>query len=131
MLTAGGAKVGSGEVTFSEEGAAAGEAAAGSGRRVSCEERLAVAEAMDGPSRGELMTDAATTGSCKPGEVIGMITSVKGHSRAVGSGSRRVIRALIGTSTSSGTSEVEPFWRGGSSPLETSTTTGCEKRECN
>jgi hypothetical protein len=87
MLTAGGAKVGSGEVTFSEEGATADEVAVGSGRRVSCEERLAVAEAMDGPSRGELMTDAATTGSCKPGEVTGTLISVEGPSRAIGSGS--------------------------------------------
>jgi hypothetical protein len=116
---------------LSAEGAAADEAAVGSGRCVSYEERLAVAEVMDGPSREELMTDAATTGSCKSGEVTGTLISVEGPSRAVGSGSRSIIRALIGTSTSSGTSEAESFWCGGSSPLETSMTTGCKKRECN
>jgi hypothetical protein len=36
MLTAGEAKVGSGGITFSEEGAAADEAAVDSGRHVSC-----------------------------------------------------------------------------------------------
>jgi hypothetical protein len=76
------------------------------------------------------MTDAATTGSYKPGEVTGTLTSVEGPSRAVASGSRRVIRALMGTSTSSGASATESFWRGGSSPLETSTTTGYKEKEC-
>jgi hypothetical protein len=90
-----------------------------------------MAEAVDGSSRGELMTDAAMTGPCKPGEVTGTLTSVEGLSRAVASGSRRVIRALMGTSTSSRTSEAESFWRGSSSPLETSTTTGCKEREYN
>jgi hypothetical protein len=106
-LTAGEVKVGSGGVTFSEEEAAADEAAVGSGRRVSCEERLALAEAIDGLSREELMTDAATIGSYRPGEVTGASISVEGPSRAIGSGSRRVIRALTGTSTSSGTSKAE------------------------
>jgi hypothetical protein len=95
-LTAGEAKVGSGGITFSEEGAAADETVVGSGRHVSCAERLVVAEALDGSSRGELMIDAATTGSCKPGEVTGTLTSVEGPSRAVALGSRRVIRALMG-----------------------------------
>jgi hypothetical protein len=40
-----------------------------------------------------------------------------------------VIRALMGTSTSSGTSKAKPCWCGGSSPLETSTTTGCRGKE--
>jgi hypothetical protein len=130
-LTAGQAKVGSGGITFSEEGAAADEIAVGSRRHVSRAERLAVAEAMDGSSRGELVIDAATTGSCKPGEVTGTLTSVEGPSRTVVLGSRRVIRALMGTSTSFGTSEAESLWCGGSSPLETSTTMGCREREYN
>jgi hypothetical protein len=90
-----------------------------------------VAEATAGLSREEPMIDAATTGSCRSCGVTGASISVEGPSRAVGSGSRRVIRALIGTSTSSGTSEAGSFWHGGSSSLETSTTTGCKKRKCN
>lgn len=128
MLTAGEE---SGGVTFSEEGVAADETIVGSGRHVSRAERLAVAKAVDGSSRGELVIDAATTGSCKPSEVTGTSTSVEGPSRTVVSESWRVIRALMGTSTSSGTSEAESFWRGGSSPLEMSTTTGCREKEYN
>jgi hypothetical protein len=108
-LTAGEAKDESGGITFSKEGAAADETAVGSGRRVSCIEGLAVAKAVDGSSRGELVIDAATTGSCKPSEVTGTSTSIEGPSRTIVSGSRRVIRALIGTSTSSGISDAESF----------------------
>jgi hypothetical protein len=121
----------SGGATSSEEGATADEIAVGSGRCVSRAGRSAVAKAMDGPSRGGLMIDAVTTGSCEPGEVAGMSTNAEGPSRTVVSGSRRVIKALMDTSTSSGTSKAKSCWRGSSSPLETSTTTGCRVKECN
>jgi hypothetical protein len=90
-----------------------------------------VAEVVDGPSREGLTSDAVTTSSYEPGEAAGTSTDAEGPSRTVASGSRRVIRALMGTSTSSDTSKAEPCWRGGSSPLETSTTTGCRGKECN
>jgi hypothetical protein len=111
--------------------ATADETAVGSGRCVSRAERSAVAKAVDGPSRGELTMDAVTTGSCEPGEVTATSTSAEGPSRTVASGLQRVIKALMGASTSSGTSEAKSFWRGGSSPLDTSTTTGCRGKEYN
>jgi hypothetical protein len=119
----------SGGVTSLEEGAIADETTVGSGRSVSRAERSVVVKTVDGPSRGELVIEVATIGSHESDEVTGTSTSVEGLSRTVASGSRRVIRALTGASTSSGTSEAESFWRGGSSPLETSTTTGCRGRE--
>jgi hypothetical protein len=119
----------SGGVTSSEEGVIADETTVGSGRCVSRAERLVVVKAVDGPSRGELVIDAATTGSRESSEVTGTSTSVEGPSRTVVSGSRRVIRALMGASTSSGTSEAESFWHGGSSPLEMSMTMDCRGRE--
>jgi hypothetical protein len=121
----------SGGATSPEEGATANEIAVGSARCVSRAGRSAVAKAVDGPSKGGLTIDAVTTGSCEPGEAAGMSTDAEGPSRTVASGSRRVIKALMGTSTSSGTSKDKPCWRGGSSPLETSTTTGCRRKECN
>jgi hypothetical protein len=121
----------SGGATSSEEGATADEIAVGCGRCVSRAGRSAVAKAVDGPSRGGLTIDAVTTGSCEPGEVIGTLTSTEGPSRTITSGSRRVIKALMGASMSSGTSEAKSFWRGGSSPLETSTMTGCRGKEYN
>jgi hypothetical protein len=75
--------------------------------------------------------DAATTGSRGPGEATGTSTDAEGPSRFATPGSRRVIRALLGASTSFGTSEDEPFWHGGSSPLETSTTAGYRERGYN
>jgi hypothetical protein len=115
----------------SEEGAIADEIAVGSAGCVSHAGRSAVAKAVDGPSRGGLTIDAVTTGSYEPGEVAGTSTDAEGPSRTIASGSRRVIKALMGTSTSSGTSKAKPCWRGGSFPLETSTTTGCRGKECN
>jgi hypothetical protein len=120
----------SGGATSPEEGAIVDEMAVGSARCVSRARRPAVAKAVDDPSRGGLTIDAVTTGPCEPGEAAGTSTDAEGPSRTVASGSRRVIRALMGTSTSSGTSEAKPCWRGGSSPLETSTTTGCRGKEC-
>jgi hypothetical protein len=90
-----------------------------------------VAKAVDGPSRGGLTIDAVTTGSCEPGDAAGTSANAERPSRTVASGSRRVIKALMGTSTSSGASKAKPCWRGGSSPLETFTTTGCRGKECN
>jgi hypothetical protein len=119
----------SGGATSSEEGATAVGATVGSSRRVSHAERSAVVKTVDGPSRGELVIDVVTIGSCESDEVIETSTSVEGLSRTVASGSRRVIKALTGASTPSGTPEAESFWRGGSSPLETSTTTGYRGRE--
>jgi hypothetical protein len=114
----------SGGVISLEEGATADETTVGSGRCVSRVERSVVVKTVDGPSRGELVIDVVTIGSRASDEVIGTSTSVEGLSTTVASGSRRVIRALTGVSTSSGTSEAE-----GSSPLETSTTMGCRGRE--
>jgi hypothetical protein len=116
--------------TSPEEGATADEIVVGSARCVSRTGRSTVVKTVDGPSRGGLTSDAVTTGSCEPGEAAGTSTDAEGPSRTVASGSRRVIRALMGTSTSSGTSKAKPCWRGGSSPLETSTTTGCRGKEC-
>jgi hypothetical protein len=121
----------SGGATPPEEGATADEVTVGSGRCVSHAGRSAEAKAVDGPSRGGLTIDAVTSCSCEPDEVIGTSTSTEGPSRIATPGSRRVIKALMGASTSSGTSEDKSFWRGGSSPLETSTTTGCRGREYN
>jgi hypothetical protein len=91
----------------------------------------AVAEAVDYPSRQGPIRDAATTGSRGPGEATGTSTDAEGPSRTAAPGSRRVIKALMGASTSFGTSEDEPFWHGGSSPLETSTTAGYRGRGYN
>jgi hypothetical protein len=129
-LTTGEAKVGSQGVTFSERGVAADEAAVGSGRRVPFEGRLVVAEVTAGLSKEELMIDAATIGSGRLCGMTGVSISAEGLSRAVRRGSRRVTRALTGASTSSGTSKAESFWHGGSSLLQMSTTTGCEKSKC-
>jgi hypothetical protein len=118
-----------GGVTSLEEGATADETTIGSGRSVSRAERSVVVKTVDGPSRGELVIDVAMIGSRESDEVTGTSTSVEVLSRTIASGSRRVIRALTGASTSSGITEVESLWRGGSSPLETSTTTGCRGRE--
>jgi hypothetical protein len=118
-----------GGVTSLEEGATDDETTVGFGRCVSRAERLVVVKTVDGPSRGVLVIDVATIGSRESDEVTGISTSVEGLSRTVASGSRRVIRALTGASTSSGASEAESFWRGGSSPLETSTMMGCRGRE--
>jgi hypothetical protein len=117
------------EIAVGSAGATTDEIAVGSAGCVSHAGRSAVAEAVDDPSREGLTRDAVTTGSCEPGEAAGTSTDAEGPSRIVASGSRRVIRALMGTSTSSGTSKAEPCWRGGSSPLETSTTTGCRGKE--
>jgi hypothetical protein len=117
--------------TSPKEGATADEIAVGSARCVSRAGRSAVVKAVDGPSRGGLTSDAVTTGSYEPGEAAETSTDAEGPSRTVASGSRRVIRALMGTPTSSGISKAKPCWRGGSSPLETSTTTGCRGKERN
>jgi hypothetical protein len=114
--TADGAAVGFTEAT-------ADEMAIGSAERTSRAGESAIAEAGEGPSRQEPTT-------CRPGEAAGAAANAEGSSKFVAPGSRRVIRALMGASTSSGTSEDEPFWHGGSSPLETSTTAGYKKREC-
>jgi hypothetical protein len=108
------------EIAVGPAGATADEIVVGSAGCVSRAGRSAVAEAVDGPSREGLTSDAVTTGSS---------TDAEGPSGTVASGSRRVIRALMGTSTSSGASKAKPCWRGGSSPLETSTTTGCRGKE--
>jgi hypothetical protein len=102
----------SGGATSLEEGATADEIAVGSGRCVSRAGRSAVAKAVDGPSRGGLTIDAVMTGSCEPGEATGTSTNAEGPSRTVTSGSRRVIKALMGMSTSSGTSKAKSCWRG-------------------
>jgi hypothetical protein len=118
-----------GGVTSLEEGATADETTVGSGRSVSLAEKSVVVRTVDGPSRGELVINVATIDSHESNEVTGTSASVEVLSRTIASGSRRVIRALTGASTSSGTCEAESFWRGCSSPLETSTTTGCRGRE--
>jgi hypothetical protein len=99
----------SGGATSSEEGATADEIAVSSNRCASRAGRSAVAKAVDGPSKGELVIDVVTIGSRESDEAIGTSTSLEGLSRTVTSGSRRVIRALTGTSTSSGTPEAESF----------------------
>jgi hypothetical protein len=114
--TADGAAVGFTEAT-------ADEMAIGSVERTSRAGDSTIAEAGEGPSRQEPTT-------CRPSEAAGVAADAEGPSKSVTPGLRRVIRALMGTSTSSGTSEDEPFWHGGSSPLETSTTAGYRKREC-
>jgi hypothetical protein len=98
-----------GGVTSLEEGATADETTVGSGMCVPHAEKSVVVKAVDGPSRGELVIDVATIGSRESGEVTGTSTSIEGLSRTVASGSQRVIRALTGASTSSGTSEAESF----------------------
>jgi hypothetical protein len=112
-----------------EEEATADEVAVGSAGCVSRAGRLAVTEAMDGLSIEGLTRDEVTTSSCEPGKAAGTSADAEGSSRIAARGSRRVIKALMGTSTSSGTSEDEPFWHRGSSPLEMSTTAGCRGRE--
>jgi hypothetical protein len=88
-----------------------------------------VVKIVDGPTWRELVINVAMIGSRESDEVTGTSASIEGLTRTAASGSRRVIRALTGVSTSSGTSEAESFWREGSSPLETSTTAGCRGRE--
>jgi hypothetical protein len=89
----------------------------------------AVAEAVEGPSKRGPAGDEDTIGACGLGEAAGTTADAEGSSKVIAPGSRRVIRALIGTFTSSGAPEDEPFWHGGSSSLETSTTAGCKRRE--
>jgi hypothetical protein len=89
----------------------------------------AVAEAVEGPSKQGPAGDEDTIGACGLGEAAGTTADAEGSSKVVAPGPRRVIRALIGAFTSSGAPEDEPFWHGGSSPLETSTTAGCKRRE--
>jgi hypothetical protein len=127
----------------SEEAATAGETADGSAGATADETAIgptggtsraggsAIAEAVDDPSRQRPMRDAASTGSRGPGEATGTSTDAEGLARFAAPGSRRVIRALLGASTSFGTSKDEPFWHGGSSPLETSTTAGYRGRGYN
>jgi hypothetical protein len=103
--------------------------AVGSAGRASRAGESAVAEAVEGSSKQGPTGDEVTTGACGPGEAAGTTADAEGSSKIVAPGSRRVIKALMGASTSSGTSEDEPFWHGGSSPLETSTTAGYERRE--
>jgi hypothetical protein len=116
-------------VAVGPTGATPDAMAIGSTERTSCAGELAVAEAGEGPSRQGPTRDVVTTGACRPGEAAGTTADAEGSSKIVAPGSRRVIKVLIGTSTSSGTSEDEPFWHGGSSPLETSTTAGYKRRE--
>jgi hypothetical protein len=89
----------------------------------------AVVEAVEGPSRQGPAGDEVTIGACGLGEAAEATADAEGSSKVVAPGSRRAIRALIGAFTSSGASEDEPFWHGGSSPLETCTTAGCKGRE--
>jgi hypothetical protein len=109
-------------VAVSSPEATADEMAIGSVERTSRAKESAIAGAGEGPSR-----QGPTT--CRPGEAAGAAADTEGPSKFVTPGSRRVIKALMGASTSSGASEDEPFWHGGSSPLETSTTAGYKKRE--
>jgi hypothetical protein len=120
--TADGAAVGSTEAT-------ADEMAIGSAGRTSRTGESAIAEAGEGPSKQGPTRGIVATGACRPGEAVRTAVDAEGSSKIVAPGSRRVIKALMGASTSSGTSEEEPFWHGGSSPLETSTTAGYKKRE--
>jgi hypothetical protein len=113
----------------SSTGATADEMAIGSAGRTSRAGESAVAEAGEGPSRQGPTRGVVMVGACRPGEAAGTTVDAEGSSKIVAPGSRRVIKALMGASTSSGTSEDEPFWHGGSSPLETSTTAGYKKRE--
>jgi hypothetical protein len=89
----------------------------------------AVVEAVEGPSKQGPAGDKVTIGACGLGEAAGTTADAEGSSKVVAPGSRRAIRALIGAFASSGASEDEPFWHGGSSPLETSTTAGCKRRK--
>jgi hypothetical protein len=91
---------------------------------------LAVAEAAEGPSKQGPAGDEVTIGACGLGKAAGTTVDAEGSSKVVAPGPRRANRALIGAFTSSGASEDEPFWYGGSSSLETSTTAGCRRREC-
>jgi hypothetical protein len=68
-----------------------------------------VAEAVEGPSRQGPAGDEVTIGACGLGEAAGTTVDVEGSSKVVAPGSRKVIKALIGAFTSSGTSEDEPF----------------------
>jgi hypothetical protein len=87
-------------VSFTE--ATADEMAIGSAERTSRAGESAIAEAGEGPSRQEPTT-------CRPGEAAGAAADAEGPSKFDAPGSRRVIRAMMGASTSSGTSEDEPF----------------------
>jgi hypothetical protein len=97
------------ELAVGSAGATADEIAVGSAGCASHAGRSAVAEAVDGPSRQGPTRDAVTTGSCGPGKAAGTSADAEGPSRIAAPGSRRVIKALTGASTSSGTSEDEPF----------------------
>jgi hypothetical protein len=119
------------EIAVGSAGATADGIAVGSAGLASRAGESAVAEAVDGPSREGLTGDTVTTGSRGPGEAAGTSADAEGPFKAAALGSRRVIKALMGTSTSSGTSEAKPCWQGSSSPLETSTTTGCRGKEWN
>jgi hypothetical protein len=110
--TADGAAVGSTEAT-------ADEMAIGSAGRTSRTGESAIAEAGEGPSKQGPTRGIVATGACRPGEAVRTAVDAEGSSKIVAPGSRRVIK----------TSEEEPFWHGGSSPLETSTTAGYKKRE--
>jgi hypothetical protein len=108
----------------------ADEMAVDSAGRTSRAGELAVAEAAEGPSKQGPAGDEVTIGACGLGKAAGTTVDAEGSSKVVAPGSRRANRALIGAFTSSGASEDEPFWYGGSSSLETSTTAGCRRREC-
>jgi hypothetical protein len=116
-------------VAVGSAGATADEMVIGSAGRTSRAGESAVAEVGEGPSKQGPTRDVVTTGACRPCEAAGTTADAEGSSKIVAPGSRRVIKALIGASTTSGTSEDEPFWHGGSSPLETSTTAGYKRRE--
>jgi hypothetical protein len=120
-----------GEAADGSVGATADETAVGSAGGTPCAMGSAVAEAVDDPSRQGPIRDAATIGSRGPGEATRTSTDAEGPSRTAAPGSWRVIKALMGASMSVGTSEDEPFWHGGSSPLETSTTAGYRGRGYN
>jgi hypothetical protein len=113
--TADGAAVGFTEATADEmaigsvgrtsragESATADETAIGSVGRTSRAGESAIAEAGKGPSRQESMT-------CRPSEAVGAAADAEGPSESVTPGLQRVIKALMGTSTSSGVSTDEPF----------------------
>jgi hypothetical protein len=91
-----------GRTSRTGESATADETAIGSVGRTSRAGESAIAEAGKGPSRQESMT-------CRPSEAVGAAADAEGPSESVTPGLQRVIRALMGTSTSSGVSTDEPF----------------------
>jgi hypothetical protein len=74
----------------------------GSVGRTSRAGESAIAEAGKGPSRQESMT-------CRPSEAVGAAADAEGPSEFVTPGLQRVIKALMGMSTSPGVSTDEPF----------------------